>query len=177
MLQGNASSEDWARRFRFDDVVWSGGTNGQKSSSEEDSVLDALADAVVEDALGRCINSVCFAHGVRGSGKSHTMFGVKGCSSLGLLPKIVATLLSRIPSDGYRVNISFLEICDEDLVRDLLVPPTSTRNPRCLFIREHPDQCGAFVKDLSEMTIRTIEGLMVCDSIYVQKFNFVSCRR
>ena len=142
-------------------MVWSGGTNGQKSSLEEDSVLDALAGAVVEDALLRSSNSVCFAHGVQGSGKTHTMFGAKGCSPLGLLPKIVTILLSRIPS-GHRATVSFLELCDEDLVRDLLVPPTSTRNPRRLFIREHPDQCGAFVKDLSEVTIRTIEGLMVC---------------
>lgn len=167
VLQENESSCDWAKRFFFDDVVWSDGTNGQKSLSKEDSVLDDLAGTVVEDALGRCINSVCFAHGVRGSGKSHAMFGVKGCTSHGLLPKIVEILLSRMLSNGYRVNISFLEICDEDSVRDLLALPTSTNKQQGLIVRDHIDGRGAVVDNLSEIKLQTMNGLMVCNSIYI----------
>lgn len=72
----------------------------------------------------------------------------------------MTSCLSRASKDT-RITLSFLEICDEDLVRDLLVPPSSASRPRGLLVREHPDQRGAFVKDLSEMNLRSIEVLEV----------------
>lgn len=109
------------------------------------------------------MNSVCFAHGAKKSGKSHTIFGsFKGNEKFkdGLVWKVATLCLYRIPRDS-RISISFLEICDEDLVRDLLIPPSSVSRPRSLLIREHPDHRGAFVKDLSETYIRSIDVLEV----------------
>ncbi len=60
-----------------------------------------------------------------------------------------------------RILVSFCEISDEDLVRDLIIPSSLASGPRRLRIREHVDQRGAFVKDLSEVVVKSKKSLEV----------------
>ena len=87
---GNIDSEDWARRYRFDDVLWpevsSSGETPIVGAGRSDRTLAATAKAMVGDALGLAAesgvegktsgsNSVLCVLGGGGSGRSYTAFG------------------------------------------------------------------------------------------------------
>ena len=84
---GNIDSEDWARRYRFDDILWpndqdgsgrSGiGSSARVGAGRSDVTLIAAARAMAGDALsGR--SSVLCTLGSVGSGRSYAAFGRAG---------------------------------------------------------------------------------------------------
>ena len=78
----------------------------------------------------------------------------------GLVWKFASACLSQLEA-GSRLSVSLFELCDEDLVHDLLVPSLSTSQPRRCIIREHPDKKGAYVKNLTETNLRSLDVLKV----------------
>jgi hypothetical protein len=79
----------------------------------------------------------------------------------GLIPRTCRDLFERIeanssPSISYTVRVSYFEVYNEH-VRDLLVPRQDP--PYYLKIRESPTD-GPYVKDLTEVSVRTIGEIM-----------------
>ncbi|KAL9190555.1 hypothetical protein ACHAXT_000261 [Thalassiosira profunda] len=144
------SSEDWARKYQFDDVLWP----PRRNEEARDGVSD-LASVAVEDIMSSrsrmakdghvpCNTLIC-AVGGTASGKTQTVFGpsvaglvasvtgqgggaaADGQGCLGLLGEIVGGILgnevtaaSAADSSALECSISILEIADEDVLRDVL---------------------------------------------------------
>lgn len=100
---GNIDSEDWARRYRFDDILWPNdldGSGGEGIGSfagvgagRSDGTLIAAARAMAGDALsGR--SSVLCTLGSVGSGRSYAAFG-----RAGLRVAMGRKRTRRVPSD------------------------------------------------------------------------------
>ena len=100
---GNIDSEDWARRYRFDDILWPNDQDGSGRSrigssagvgaGRSDGTLIAAARAMAFDALsGR--SSVLCTLGSVGSGRSYAAFG-----RAGLRVAMGRKRTRRVPSD------------------------------------------------------------------------------
>ena len=106
-------------------------------------------------------NFTCFAYGMTGAGKTHTMMGdlyQMSTGEPGICFMTVAALFQLIeansaPERSHEVKISYLEIYNEQAV-DLLVP-----NSGNLMIVEDPVK-GVFVPGLEEKVVHTSEDLM-----------------
>jgi hypothetical protein len=106
-------------------------------------------------------NFSCFAYGMTGAGKTHTMLGDIYNSSTGergvcflTVEKLFALIHeTEDASREFEVKISYLEIYNEQ-VRDLLV-----EKPCHLMIVEDPAK-GVFVPDLKEKSVSEAEELM-----------------
>jgi chromosomal replication initiation ATPase DnaA len=96
------SDEQQSKQFTFDHVF-----NEHNSNQEVYSIL--LAPALTQVKLG--FNVTCFAYGMTGAGKTHTMFG--NSAERGIADLCVSEL------QGSKLTASFLEIYNET-VRDLL---------------------------------------------------------
>ena len=158
-------SEDWTRRYHFDDVLWPNFDKRDNPNENVNRAISSLANAVIDDALSRKVNSTLFAYGQQSSGKTYTLFGQifsqenqSSYQNMGLLGIITEGLLSH--SNPIRIRISFLEIIDEETFRDLLSTNDSYL-PR-LKIVEHTDKKGAFVKNLKEVIVDSLETLSQC---------------
>ena len=100
---GNIDSEDWARRYRFDDILWpndqdGGGRSGIGSSAgvgagRSDGTLIAAARAMAGDALSGRSSILCTLGSV-GSGRSYAAFG-----RAGLRVAMGRKRTRRVPSD------------------------------------------------------------------------------
>jgi hypothetical protein len=150
-LQASIESEDWARRYRFDQIFFNG-----------ESQIFKLAASMGNDAVQRGSGSICIGiGGANASGKRHTMFG--DCSgernenNHGILGMVAANVLSQL-SEHTVCTLSILEIVDEDVLKDLLV--VRGRTPSTVTIR-HIDQKGAVVHGLSDMPLDSMTGLNV----------------
>lgn len=150
-------SEDWTRRYHFDDVLWPSGANNTKA-------LTALSEAVVEDALLRKVNSTIFGFGDRSTGKTHTLFGNDfvdvnkhdgNFQEKGILEMLIEKLLNS--SKHIDITLSFLEILDENSLKDLL-NETYYGNQKKPIVAEHIDKKGAIVQNLTEVKIDSIDA-------------------
>ncbi|UYV69118.1 KIF4A [Cordylochernes scorpioides] len=94
------------------------------------------------------------AYGQTGSGKTYTMgMEDRDKEQAGIVPRAVEDVFGRSTSSGqgYRLNVSFVEIYNEE-VRDLLVKTSSSS----LTIREDPVK-GIWIPGLSEFSVASVE--------------------
>lgn len=151
----NIESEDWARRYRFDQVLWN-------NVLDDTTDLRQLALSMGNDAVLHHQNSVCLGVGGSHSGRTETMFGNDSSSEVpspyGLLGLTVAAVLEQLPEHAV-CTLSVLEIVDEEILRDLLEhDPVETQSR--LKIR-HIDSKGAVVQNLSDVPLDSVAGLDV----------------
>ncbi|RMJ24431.1 Kinesin family [Aspergillus sp. HF37] len=145
------------RGFIFDNSFWSHNEDDEHYAEQED-VYNCLGEEFLDhnfEGYHTCI----FAYGQTGSGKSYTMMG--GPDRPGLIPRTCEDMFQRIenaqsPDVSYNIRVSYFEVYNEH-VRDLLVPRTDP--PHYLRIRESPSE-GPYIKDLTEVTVRSYGELM-----------------
>lgn len=118
----------------------------------------AVYTAVVAPLVGSVLqgfNATCFAYGMTGAGKTHTMFGDMYLSQArepGVVPLALNHLFAfaRDKPGTCTVRVSYLEIYNEQ-VRDLLSSRPSSRSQGLLLI-EDPEK-GVYAADLSEYEV------------------------
>ena len=125
-----------------------------KPDANQESVYLATAKEIVEDVLSG-YNGTIFAYGQTSSGKTHTMEGVLGNSSLqGIIPRIVQDIFNHIYSMDarieFQIKISYFEIY-LDKIRDLL-DVTKTNLP----VHEDKNRVP-YVKGVTERFVTTPE--------------------
>ena len=172
----NIASEDWVRKFKFDEVCWPDvkqlvGIKKQNTNATMDDVSRATVADVVNGK-----SAVLFGYGVHLSGRLESMFGsiagkgidpfstIGGRKSigleLGLLGLILSKLLDKqkIEMKQMTFKVSIVEILDEDVIRDLLQkPPSSSSRVAEKSIRiRHPDNKGAIIDNAIELRITTL---------------------
>uniref|UniRef100_A0A6A7FZT0 Kinesin-like protein n=4 Tax=Hirondellea gigas TaxID=1518452 RepID=A0A6A7FZT0_9CRUS len=103
------------KMYQFDRVI--------KPSATQEKVYDIVAKDIVKDVLGG-YNGTIFAYGQTSSGKTHTMEGVLGDTTLqGIIPRIVHDIFNHIynmeETLEFHIKVSFYEIY-MDKIRDLL---------------------------------------------------------
>ncbi|KAI5287179.1 Kinesin, partial [Ascosphaera acerosa] len=167
--------DDGARTFTFDRSLWSHDPDDPSYASQED-VYAALGEEFLDhnfEGYHTCI----FAYGQTGAGKSYTMMGTP--DQPGLIPRTCQDLFERIadgaeqhPHVTYAVRVSYFEVYNEH-VRDLLAPGGSSggsgggggaagAGSTCyLKVRESPTD-GPYVKDLTEIPVRSLPEIMRC---------------
>ncbi|KAI2921684.1 hypothetical protein CBS147343_1490 [Aspergillus niger] len=145
------------KSFVFDNSFWSHNERDPHYAHQED-VYSCLGEEFLDhnfEGYHTCI----FAYGQTGSGKSYTMMGTP--EAPGLIPRTCEDLFQRIesaesPDISFNVRVSYFEVYNEH-VRDLLVPRSDP--PHYLRIRESPLE-GPYVKDLTEVTVKSFDELM-----------------
>lgn len=143
---------DPKKTFTFDTVYdW----NSKQRDLYEETFRD-LVDNVLQG-----FNGTIFAYGQTGTGKTHTMQGIKNDpEQRGVIPNSFEHIFSHISNSEnqqYLIRASYLEIYQEE-IRDLLSKDQSKR----LELKERPDT-GIYVKDLSSFvtkSVREIEHVM-----------------
>ncbi|KAL4225445.1 Kinesin-like protein kif3c [Mactra antiquata] len=143
---------DPKKTFTFDTVYdW----NSKQKDLYEETFRD-LVDNVLQG-----FNGTIFAYGQTGTGKTHTMQGIKNDpEQRGVIPNSFEHIFSHIQNSEnqqYLIRASYLEIYQEE-IRDLLSKDQSRR----LELKERPDT-GVYVKDLSSFvtkSVREIEHVM-----------------
>lgn len=134
------------RSFTFDAVF--------DGESKQMQVYNKCARRLVESAL-EGFNSTIFAYGQTGTGKTHSMEGVRDDPELrGIIPNAFEHIFSSIQLLGtgncqYLVRASYLEIYNEE-IWDLL----SLKSGK-LDLKENPDS-GVYVKNLSTHVIQNV---------------------
>lgn len=148
----SSSAHEPPKTFTFDQVYdW---------NSKQQDIYDETVHELVECVL-EGFNGTIFAYGQTGTGKTHTMQGVKSSPvEMGVIPRSfdhVFNHIGRTENKQYLVRASYLEIYQEE-IRDLLSKDQSKR----LELKERPDT-GVYVKDLSSFvtkSVREIEHVM-----------------
>ena len=157
-MQASIESEDWARRYRFDQILWP-----SRNTDGESSPIVKLAASMGNDAVQRGMGSICIGiGGAIASSKRQTMFGdfcrsgKRNENHHGMLGMVAANVLSQL-SEHTVCTLSILEIVNEDEMRDLLV----VRGRASSVTIRHVDQRGAAVHGLSDMPLDSMTGLNV----------------
>jgi chromosome segregation ATPase len=176
----NIVSEDWVRKYRFDEVCWPGVKQliGIKKQTTN-ATMEDISRAAVADALDGG-NAVLFGYGVFQSGRMESMFGsiagdgidplntLRGRTSigleLGLLGLSASALLDKQTGDMSEMTfkITMVEILQDNVLRDLLMEPkdASKESESALKIR-HPDMNGAIIENATELSITTLADLKI----------------
>eukprot|EP00930_Biecheleria_cincta_P035114 TRINITY_DN24182_c1_g1_i1.p1 TRINITY_DN24182_c1_g1~~TRINITY_DN24182_c1_g1_i1.p1 ORF type:complete len:762 (+),score=183.34 TRINITY_DN24182_c1_g1_i1:145-2430(+) len=133
------------RAYTFDAAFGPSATNSM--------LFEKLAAPLVPQVLeGR--HGTCFAYGMTGSGKTHTMLGRQG--EAGIVERVLQLLLSEAASiAGAKVSITFVEVYNEK-IRDLLqakcpaleLREDALRGPSIAGVRELPANTTSCVMDL-----------------------------
>lgn len=129
---------------------------------DETASTAALYRQVVKPMLGSVtagFSATCFAYGMTGSGKTHTMFGsmyFQHAPELGLIPLVVADLFTfaRSRPGACFLTVSYLEIYNEQ-VRDLLTSKASSRSQGLMLV-EDPVR-GVIASDLTEQQVTSLD--------------------
>ena len=125
-------------------------------NSKQRDLYDETFASLVQSALDG-YNGTIFAYGQTGTGKTHTMQGLKDKpEERGVIPNSFEQIFSHISAsqnEQYMVRASFLEIYQEE-IRDLLARDQNRR----LELRERPDT-GTYVKDLSSFVAKSVKEL------------------
>ncbi|VDK36091.1 unnamed protein product [Taenia asiatica] len=122
--------------------------------SKQLDIYNKVARPVVEQIFGG-YNGTIFAYGQTGTGKTFTMDGVRAAPELrGIIPNSFAHIFGYIAKADskttFLVHISYLEVYNEEKIRDLLV----RNKKKKLEIKERPD-CGVYVRDLSSVMVQS----------------------
>lgn len=96
------------RHFQMDDVF-------EEKATNQNVYAATLQPLTKQIKAG--FNVTCFAYGMTGAGKTHTMFGSRG--EPGLANLVIQDLFAEEQELTSRVSVSFLEIYNEQ-VKDLL---------------------------------------------------------
>jgi hypothetical protein len=156
--QSNVSSEDWARKYRYDEIIWS---NNPSETTQSIDTLTALARAAAHDAMAGKKTTLCTVGG-RMCGKTRMMFGeeISRCVALereanenadgkqGLLGQILEILVRS--GSHLKCFLSIVEVVDEDILRDVLgfsYHDLNQQDGHALRLR-HFDQRGAVLENL-----------------------------
>jgi kinesin family protein 3/17 len=125
------------------------------SSKQIDLYYETFRELV--DSVLAGFNGTIFAYGQTGTGKTHTMEGVKDVPELkGVIPNAIDHIFRHIvqsKNQQYLVRASYLEIYQEE-IRDLLDKDSKKR----LELKERPD-IGVYVKDLSSFVTKSVEEI------------------
>lgn len=167
--QANIESEDWARRYKFDQVLWPSSSSNEEekttitnnNNDDDDDAIRKLAVSMGNDAVQWGAPSLCLAVGGTNSDKTMTMFGnTTNQMDYGLLGMVVERVLSQL-SEHQVCTLSILEIVNEEELRDLLVvEERSTQTNKALVIR-HGSKRGAAVHGLWDAPLDSMTGLGV----------------
>lgn len=125
--------------------------------TEQPNFYEDTGYFIVENVMDG-YNGTIFAYGQTGTGKTHTMVGRDSPEELrGVIPRTFSHIFKNVNTSQtnkkFLVRASYLEIYNEE-IRDLL-----SKNPKAkLELKDHPDG-GVFVKDLSNLVVKTVEEL------------------
>ncbi|CAE8638991.1 unnamed protein product [Polarella glacialis] len=153
------------RSYKFDHVMDSR-FEGQPNFASQEAVYELIGSRIVRCAMDG-YNACLFAYGQTGTGKTHTVLGnTYPSEKRGLLPRILEGLFEELAgrkeaseAKDSSVQISYLEIFNEQ-IHDLLVPPPKSGVPReALQVRYHPI-LGVMINDLTQSSCSTIEEAM-----------------
>jgi len=176
---GNIDSEDWARHYQFQQVMW---------PNRQVRQMQLLAQSLANDLTSTTNTNDDIHRIVIGTGSSdnrvHAMFGrptrspttvtatattaseeEKILYQYGLIGTTFQAILKRLPKHAVCV-VSLYELLQEKEIRDLLATdtpinnkPKSTSSPR---LRYPSDQKGVTVEGLTEFPINSLQGLWDC---------------
>ncbi|CAL1529612.1 unnamed protein product [Lymnaea stagnalis] len=143
-----AGSSEPPKKFTFDSVFdWN-----SKQRDLYDEIFYGLVDSVLQG-----FNGTIFAYGQTGTGKTHTMQGLKTSKDeWGVIPNSFEQIfqhISQSQNQQYLVRASYLEIYQEE-IRDLLSKDQSKR----LELKERTDT-GVYVKDLSSFVTKSVKEI------------------
>ncbi|GFN98764.1 kinesin-like protein [Plakobranchus ocellatus] len=136
------------KKFTFDSVYdWN-----SKQRDLYDETFYELVDSVLQG-----FNGTIFAYGQTGTGKTHTMQGIKSNrEEWGVIPNSFEQIfqhISQSQNQQYLVRASYLEIYQEE-IRDLLSKDQTKR----LELKERTDT-GVYVKDLSSFVTKSVKEI------------------
>lgn len=136
------------KKFTFDSVYdW----NSKQRDLYDETFYD-LVDSVLQG-----FNGTIFAYGQTGTGKTHTMQGLKTSKEeWGVIPNSFEQIfqhISQSQNQQYLVRASYLEIYQEE-IRDLLSKDQTKR----LELKERTDT-GVYVKDLSSFVTKSVKEI------------------
>lgn len=145
----SSSSHSTRCEFSFDKVY--------TPSSSQMEVFEDLSE-LIQSALDG-YNICVFAYGQTGAGKTYTMQGENTPSSMGMIPRSIQLIFSRIAKMAltgwkYEVSASFLEIYNEN-INDLLNPGGNQKHE--IYYNEGK---GTTVSNLKTQSISSAEELM-----------------
>ncbi|KAK6972865.1 Kinesin-like protein kif3b [Biomphalaria glabrata] len=143
-----AGNTEPPKKFTFDSVYdWN-----SKQRDLYDETFYALVDSVLQG-----FNGTIFAYGQTGTGKTHTMQGLKTSrEEWGVIPNSFEQIfqhISQSQNQQYLVRASYLEIYQEE-IRDLLSKDQTKR----LELKERTDT-GVYVKDLSSFVTKSVKEI------------------
>ncbi|XP_039441093.1 kinesin-like protein Klp68D [Culex pipiens pallens] len=148
ILNCNESSRENKKMFTYDAVY-------DKDSTQQqlyDEVIRPLVYSVLEG-----FNGCVFAYGQTGTGKTHTMEGIKNdVDQKGIIPRAFEQIwahINRSQNMNFLVAVSYLEIYMEEL-RDLLKPNTTS----VLELRER--EGGIVVPNLHSVLCKSVEDML-----------------
>lgn len=172
-----ANVEDWARSFRFQQVMWPG---------NELQALQNLTQAMVNDVMapGSIASRTILAIGSDAASKSTLLFGSVGTQSIarvlattahdltpsdvlsryGLIGIAVSQLLDQMPSHAI-VTLSVLEIAPDDVLHDLLAARPFSSSSRLQFRYSNSTNAmsesggGAVVHNLTNVPLDSLKSL------------------
>lgn len=142
------------KRYTFDQVY------GQ--DSEQGNIYENAFKPLVQSTIDG-YNGTIFAYGQTGTGKTHTMEGIRDDPvQKGVIPRSFDQIFSYIENYGrndsgsivqYLVRASYLEIYQEE-IKDLLSKDVKKK----LDLRENPDK-GVYVKDLLSFVVKSAKEI------------------
>ncbi|KAH9500474.1 Kinesin-like protein kif3b [Bulinus truncatus] len=143
-----AGNTEPPKKFTFDSVYdWN-----SKQRDLYDETFYGLVDSVLQG-----FNGTIFAYGQTGTGKTHTMQGLKtNRDEWGVIPNSFEQIfqhISQSENQQYLVRASYLEIYQEE-IRDLLSKDQTKR----LELKERTDT-GVYVKDLSSFVTKSVKEI------------------
>lgn len=148
ILNCNESSRENKKMFTYDAVY-------DKDSTQQqlyDEVIRPLVYSVMEG-----FNGCVFAYGQTGTGKTHTMEGIKNDpEQKGIIPRAFEQIwahINRAQNMNFLVAVSYLEIYMEEL-RDLLKPNTTS----VLELRER--EGGIVVPNLHSVLCKSVDDML-----------------
>ena len=178
----NVSSEDWARKFRYDEIMWPSTRSGTQLTQSIDT-MTALARAAAHDALTGRNSTICT---VGECAKSSLLFGDVICKSVslnspnpfestshecGLLGQIMEILHNASIESHRRCLLSIVEVVDEEIFRDVLgfaYHELNELNGHTLKLC-HIDQKGAMLQNLHQIPVRNGDTMKEVTDAFLNK--------
>lgn len=143
-----------SKRYTYDQVY------GQ--TSKQEVIYKNAFNPLIQSAIDG-YNGTIFAYGQTGTGKTHTMEGIRDDPvEKGVIPRSFDQIFSHIEDHGkndagtidqYLVRASYLEIYQEE-IKDLLSKDVQKK----LDLRENPDK-GVYVKDLLSFVVKSTKEI------------------
>lgn len=148
ILNCNEASRENKKMFTYDAVY--------DSLSTQQTIYDEVVRPLVSSVM-EGFNGCVFAYGQTGTGKTHTMEGIRNdTDQKGIIPRAFEQIwghINRAQNMNFLVAVSYLEIYMEEL-RDLLKPNSTT----ALELRERDG--GIVVPNLHSVLCKSVEDML-----------------